>query len=317
MPDGSLWPKISVIIPNYNYGQFIEETIRSILLQGYPNLECIIIDGASTDNSVEIIKNYEPWLTYWTSEKDKGQSDAINKGMKKSSGEILSWICSDDIFQKDVLQKVAIKFKETPDCHFLTGDGYYFTGINNVLHYIKGAEYKLIDLLDYDLDKYLPQPSVFFSRIAWQDCGPLSLKADYTMDLELWFKIRSRYYLYYLPCTIAGLRFHDFSKVSSKNIHFTKAVRKLMLEKIKLAPAYLWPYYLMRWNSFYSKYLFYTARKGLIIGFFWTGKLFILSLCYSPFEFIRSFKTHFTIRTIKRNVKVCFRNKINLFKIKN
>ena len=88
MPDGSDWPRISVVTPSYNQGEFIEETIRSVLLQGYPNLEYIIIDGGSTDNSVEIIKKYEPWLTYWVSEKDRGQSHAINKGFKHAAGEI-------------------------------------------------------------------------------------------------------------------------------------------------------------------------------------------------------------------------------------
>ena len=96
MPDGSDWPRISIVTPNYNYGHFIEETIRSILLQGYPNLEYIIIDGASTDNSIEIIKKYEKWVSYWVSEKDTGQSNAINKGLERCTGEFFNWINSDD-----------------------------------------------------------------------------------------------------------------------------------------------------------------------------------------------------------------------------
>ena len=98
MPDGGEWPKISIVTPNYNYGQFIEETIRSVLLQGYPNLEYIVIDGGSTDDSVEIIKKYEPWLSYWVSEKDKGQSNAINKGLKMCTGQIAAYINSDDYY---------------------------------------------------------------------------------------------------------------------------------------------------------------------------------------------------------------------------
>ncbi|RMG22533.1 MAG: glycosyltransferase, partial [Methanobacteriota archaeon] len=80
MSDGKPWPKLSIVTPNYNYGQYLEKTIRSVLLQGYPNLEYIIMDGGSTDNSVEIIKKYEPWITYWESKKDRGQAHAINKG---------------------------------------------------------------------------------------------------------------------------------------------------------------------------------------------------------------------------------------------
>jgi len=105
LPDGSDWPKISIVTPNYNYGHFIEETIRSVLLQGYPNLDYIIVDGGSTDNSVEIIKKYEPWLTYWVSETDKGQVDAINKGFTKATGEIYAWLNSDDLLL-EAIQKL-------------------------------------------------------------------------------------------------------------------------------------------------------------------------------------------------------------------
>lgn len=110
-PDGSDWPRISIVTPNYNYGQFIEETIRSILLQGYPNLEYIIIDGGSTDNSVKIIKKYEKWLSYWVSEKDRGQSNAINKGLEKCTGEIFNWINSDDFLELGGLQNISTAFK--------------------------------------------------------------------------------------------------------------------------------------------------------------------------------------------------------------
>ena len=90
------WPRISIVTPSFNQGRFIEETIRSVLLQGYPNLEYFVIDGGSTDNSVEVIKKYSPWLTYWVSEPDRGQSDAINRGLKMASGDFATWINSDE-----------------------------------------------------------------------------------------------------------------------------------------------------------------------------------------------------------------------------
>ena len=101
------YPKITVLTPNYNYGHYLEETIRSVLLQGYPNLEYIIIDGGSTDNSLEIIKKYEPWLAYWESEPDRGQTHAINKGLRKATGEIFNWINSDDILMPGALFAIA------------------------------------------------------------------------------------------------------------------------------------------------------------------------------------------------------------------
>src|SRR5215831_2991084 len=90
--DGTSWPRVSVVTPSYNQGQFIEETIRSVLLQGYPDLEFIIIDGGSSDQTLDIIRKYARWLAYWISEKDRGQSDAINKGFSKSTGRILNWL---------------------------------------------------------------------------------------------------------------------------------------------------------------------------------------------------------------------------------
>ncbi len=105
------WPKISIVTPSYNQGKFIEETIRSILLQNYPNLEYIIIDGGSKDDTVEIIKKYEKWITFWVSEKDKGQANAINKGIDKCTGEIFNWINSDDYLATNALANIVEAFK--------------------------------------------------------------------------------------------------------------------------------------------------------------------------------------------------------------
>src|SRR5262245_11264512 len=101
MPDGSEWPRISIVTPSYNQGAFLEETLRSVLLQGYPNLEYVVIDGGSRDCSVDVIKKYERWIRYWVSEPDRGQSHAINKGFEKTNGDILAYINSDDAYLPD------------------------------------------------------------------------------------------------------------------------------------------------------------------------------------------------------------------------
>lgn len=107
MPNGTEWPKISIVTPSLNQGQYIEETIRSVLLQGYPNLEYIVIDGDSSDESVEIIQKYDKWLTYWISELDKGQSHAINKGIYKCTGAIFTWLNSDDYYNPNAFLSIV------------------------------------------------------------------------------------------------------------------------------------------------------------------------------------------------------------------
>jgi glycosyltransferase involved in cell wall biosynthesis len=115
------WPKISIITPSYNQGQYLEETLRSVLLQGYPNLDFHVIDGGSLDDSVDIIRKYEPWLTSWVSERDGGQSDAINKGFSRCSGEIVNWTCSDDYLTPNSLLTVGSTFLREPEADVVAG----------------------------------------------------------------------------------------------------------------------------------------------------------------------------------------------------
>jgi glycosyltransferase involved in cell wall biosynthesis len=123
VPKGDAWPRISIVTPSYNQGQFLEETIRSVLLQGYPDLEYIIIDGASTDESVNIIKKYEQWLAYWVSEKDQGQSHAINKGVGRATGEFAAYQNSDDIYRPSAFGTVASHLADgSADVLFTTAD---------------------------------------------------------------------------------------------------------------------------------------------------------------------------------------------------
>lgn len=119
-PDGTVWPRISIIVPSFNQGRYIEETLRSILLQGYPDLELHVIDGGSKDETVAILRKYEPWLTSWVSEPDKGQSDAINKGFARIDGEVFNWICSDDVLARGALATVGAAFTDK-ECGVLSG----------------------------------------------------------------------------------------------------------------------------------------------------------------------------------------------------
>jgi len=175
------WPKITIVTPSYNQGQFIEETIRAVLLQNYPNLEYIIIDGGSTDGTKEILEKYSPWISYWQSEKDNGQSHAINLGFSLASGDYLAWINSDDYYLKDTLYKVVSTFIETK-VSFVYGYALNFEGPEKGFELIKTAP-----LLDYFLRlPALAQPSCFWSKKIHQ---PLWEELQCSLDFELWQRL--------------------------------------------------------------------------------------------------------------------------------
>ena len=132
-----VWPKISIITPSFNQGEYIEETIRSVLLQNYPNIEYIVIDGGSTDNTCEILKKYDPWIKYWHSEKDGGQGNALNQGFSVATGKILGWINSDDLYLPDCFKKIARCIVERK-AEFVYGDSITIDEGGGLITYEKG-----------------------------------------------------------------------------------------------------------------------------------------------------------------------------------
>lgn len=186
MPDGSDWPRISIVTPSFNQGAFIEETIRSVLLQGYPDLEYAIVDGDSTDSSVEIIRKYSPWLTYWVSEKDRGQSHAINKGLQRATGHILAYLNSDDVYAPGALFKVACALA-TQGKAWCCGDA---VEIDDKSHKIsdwrKRTPRRWTDLMSGKA--MTAQPSTFWTRDLWLECGPLDESMFFSMDWDLYCK---------------------------------------------------------------------------------------------------------------------------------
>lgn len=203
-------PRISIVTPSYNQAQFLERTIISVLNQNYPNLEYIIIDGGSTDGSVEIIRKYEKYLAYWFSEADQGQSDALNKGFDKSTGEILAWLNSDDMYLPNALFNVARSFVKNPDAALIYGD------------YIKvDADDRCFALrrqpsFDYQvcLHAYtMPiQPASFFNREAFFSVGGLNINLHYTMDYDLILRLARYGRVVHANEYVAALRFHKDCK---------------------------------------------------------------------------------------------------------
>jgi len=187
--DGRSFPKITVVTPSFNQAEFIEETIRSVLLQGYPNLEYIVIDGGSTDGSVEIIEKYSSWLSYWCSESDRGQSHAINKGFERATGEILGWINSDDILYSGALQAAAEGLADAD--LFLGGmvkvrrDGSDYVEVKRSTPF-EGLPIHTVRILARGPRHafHFYQPSLFWRRRLWEKAGPLDERYHYVMDVE-------------------------------------------------------------------------------------------------------------------------------------
>jgi len=184
MPDGSDWPKISIVTPSFNQAQYLEETIRSVLLQGYPNLEYIIIDGGSTDGSVEIIKKYEPWLTYWVSEPDRGQSHAVNKGIRLATGDLLLWLNADDICLEDAFMKVSSAFSNNPKDKMIIGQAFMIDENSKIIGEMKSSFSSWIYAATIPTNK-IRQVSTFFSRDLFDDFGLINEDLFIAMDTEL------------------------------------------------------------------------------------------------------------------------------------
>ncbi|MCU0390335.1 MAG: glycosyltransferase [Thermoflexibacter sp.] len=216
-------PKITIITPSYNQGQYLEATIQSILNQGYPSLEYFIFDGGSTDNSLQIIEKYKKKITYWESEKDRGQSHAINKGFAKATGDIITWINSDDQLTPNALDTVAKYFALYPHIGFLHGKTIL---IGNGKETIKGADSNDLNI------KYLaglpfPQPSAFFSRKLIEDFGYLKEAYHYGMDYDFFLQAFLSYEVLALEEVLSKYLLHENSKTVSQASVFAKDYAKI------------------------------------------------------------------------------------------
>jgi glycosyltransferase involved in cell wall biosynthesis len=213
MSDGSLWPRISIVTPSYNQGQFIEETIRSVLLQGYPNLEYIIMDGGSTDDSVEIIRKYEPWLSYWVSEPDRGQADAINKGWRRATGAYITWLNSDDLLKPQGLERsMGVLWNEKLDLVY--GPIETIDVDSSIIEISVCWPFSLEQMVRY-IRNPVPQPGFLMRQTMLQEVGYLDDSLHFIMDYDYWIRLalwgastRS------LPYVLAAFRRHADAKSS-------------------------------------------------------------------------------------------------------
>ncbi len=209
-PDDAHWPKISVITPSYNQGEFLEETIRSVLLQEYPHLEYIIMDGGSTDNSVDIIRKYEGHIHHWESKRDRGQSHAINKGFELLSGDIIGWLNSDDVLLPNALFRVAEALQVLPDVDVVHGEINYVNSQGELLHLAQRREHEF--QLDNVLVGSIYQPGTFWRRSVTDEIGLLNENLHYVMDYEYWMRM-----------ALAGAKFHYLAGMPLANFRVTES----------------------------------------------------------------------------------------------
>lgn len=220
--------KVSVITPSYNQGQFIEQTILSVLNQSYPNIEYILVDGGSTDNTMEIVKKYKERISIIIHEKDNGQSDAINKGFKLATGELVGWINSDDILYQDCIERIVEMEEKHRD-----GSIYYASKIDilNVNGNVKEQRVIRIsnknDLLNKNYD-VIQQGSFYRSELI-KEVDFLDQKLYYCMDLDLWLKLLDRGKIYFFDnYPLAAFRLWEGNKTLTGQIDFLKDIRKTL-----------------------------------------------------------------------------------------
>ncbi|HKY56082.1 MAG TPA: glycosyltransferase family 2 protein, partial [Anaerolineales bacterium] len=216
---------VSIITPSFNQARYLEATIQSVLSQDYPRIEYIVVDGNSTDGSVEIIKKFENRLAYWISEKDKGQADAINKGLARAKGEILAWLNSDDYYLPNAISSVMKVFDENRDVVMVYGD---IVAVNKNGQTINVLKYKQLALNDLLCFQIIGQPAVFFRRAAFEKVGGLDTTFHFLLDHHLWIRIAQQGKILYVPQTWAVARYHAEAKNRAKAAEFGREAFRIL-----------------------------------------------------------------------------------------
>jgi glycosyltransferase involved in cell wall biosynthesis len=204
-------PRISVVTCCYNHVRFLEKTIRSVVSQNYPNLEYIIIDGGSTDGSADIIRRYADCLSYWESEPDEGQTHALIKGFERATGDILCWLCSDDLHEPWTLSEVADTFKQRSDIRVVYGDSVWIDASDRVIARKREHAFsRFIWMYDHN---YIPQPSTFWRHDLYTQVGGLNQSFDIAMDADLWMRFAEVTSIHHVSRPWSRMRFYPEQKV--------------------------------------------------------------------------------------------------------
>ncbi len=202
-------PLVSIVTPSYNQAAYLHETMQSVLNQDYPKIEYLVVDGGSTDGSVEIIKEFESRLTWWCSEKDRGQAEAINKGLQRAKGEYIAWLNSDDLYLPGVISAVVALFTKHPDAAMVHGDVFAIDETGRTTNRITYGDWGIEGLMQF---RIIGQPAVFMRREALEAAGYLDLEYHFLLDHQLWLRVGQQGKIIYNPEPWASARFHPEAK---------------------------------------------------------------------------------------------------------
>jgi len=205
--------KVTIITPSFNQVDYLEATIQSVLAQTYPNIEYFVIDGGSTDGSVDVIRAYQHELSGWVSEKDRGQTDAINKGFNMATGEIIAWLNSDDTYYPDAVEKAVAFLNSHPNVGLVYGDANYIDQQGQVIGRFPAAQTSLHQLRRGYV--HIPQQASFFRKALWDRVGPLDPDFYFAMDYDLWVRLAAVSEIRYVNQTWANFRLHQDAKTIS------------------------------------------------------------------------------------------------------
>jgi len=219
------YPLVSIVTPSYNQKKYLEETILSVINQDYPALEYFVIDGGSTDGSVEIIKKYQGKLAGWVSESDLGQTDAINKGFNLCQGDIMAWINSDDIYHDGAISSAVEFLQEHPEIGMVYGDTDLIDDESRKIGHFNAKQASYQRLMRGGV--YIPQPAVFWRKSLWEKSGPLDPSFYFAMDYDLWVRFAKSAPMQYLPKLWASFRIHDDGKTTSSDDRCWPEMRKV------------------------------------------------------------------------------------------
>ncbi len=243
-------PLVSIVTPSYNQGRFIQETIESVLSQDYSPIEYMIIDGQSTDETCEILKSYQDRF-FWISEKDRGQAHAINKGWRRSRGEILAWLNSDDVYLPGAVSKAVTFLANHQEVGAIYGEGYHIEADGQVMERYPTEPYDSNRLAETCI---ICQPTVFIRRSVLDEIGFLDETLQYCMDYDFWFRISKKFTWGYLSEYLASTRFYSQTKTLGQRVKVHKEILQVVYRHNGyVPPSWIYGYSHAFWENYFER----------------------------------------------------------------